>query len=165
MTQSMPPEAARMMTEALRQSMPNLKTQAQFTAFMLAFDSFRLLCDSIFSNDRSREEDARAAFEQAIAAIQTATELGAKFEEIPLESRSTAANPFTQPPVQFQEYDIQKKLLAELTRITSIEDLRQWYDSTKPQRDQVVSQTLRNVLLDRIRQKKELLLRKGDPSS
>lgn len=160
MTQPMPPDAAQMMAQALRQSMPGMKTQAQFTSFMLAFDSFRLLCDSICSGDRAREADARDAFEKAIGAVRTSTELGKKFEEIPEESRGTASNPFVQPPNQFQEYDIQKKLMGELGRIVTRDELNKWYTETKPERDRVVSQTLRNVLIDSIREKKDALERK-----
>lgn len=154
-------DMASVMAEALKQSMPNLKTQGQFTAFMLAFDSFRLLCDSVCSRDKEMETQARVAFEKAIDAVRTSTELTGKFEEIPEENRGSASNPFTQPPAEFHEYDIQKKLLGELNFIVSIEALNEWYLQTKSDRDRVVSQTLRNVLLDSIRRRRETLQNKA----
>lgn len=152
------------MAQALRQSMPSMKTQAQFTAFMATFDSLRLLCDSICSEDTAREAQSRETFERALGAVRTATELGRKFEDIPVESRGTASNPFTNPPTEFSEYDIQKKLLSELSRITGKGELNEWYVATKANRDRVVSQTLRNVLMDSIREKNSVLERTGESS-
>jgi hypothetical protein len=77
--------------------------------------------------------------------------------EIPETDRSSSSSLFTQPPVNFQEYDVQKKLLVEIERITTIEELNMWYVKTKSERDRVISQTLRNILMDSIRERKNYL--------
>lgn len=151
------PDMMHLMAEALRQQMPSLKTQAQFTAFMLSFDSFRLLMDSVFSANQEREAQARDAFEKSIQAARDITDLSKKFEEVPQEHRTKASEAFTSPPTQFGEYDVQKKLLAELGAISTFDDLNTWYQTTKPEHDKVVTPALRNVLFDAIRAKRNAL--------
>jgi hypothetical protein len=146
-----PPDA---MAEVLRQSIPSMKSQAQFTAFAIAFDSFRLLLDSIFSGNVSGEVEAKATLEKALEAARTATDITNKYEEVPEENRGKASTEFTAAPYAFGEYDIQKRLLGELTTIITTADLNTWYQTTKVDRDKVVTQSLRNILMDSIRQKK-----------
>lgn len=146
-----PPDA---MAEVLRQSIPSMKSQAQFTAFAIAFDSFRLVLESIFSGNVQGEVEAMSTLQQALEAARTATDITNKYEEVPEENRGKAATEFTTPPYAFGEYDIQKRLLGELTRITTSSDLNSWYLATKEDRDKVVTQSLRNILMDSIRQKK-----------
>lgn len=155
-------DTSRIMAEALRAQMPGLKTQAQFTAFMIGFDSFRLLMDAVFTRNPEREAQARDAFEKALLAARQATDISEKFQEIPTESRTAASNPFTQPPQQFFEYDIHKKLMAELENIDSAEKLTAWYQANKEDRDRIISQTLRNTLIDSIRAKRLSFEKKGD---
>lgn len=137
--------------------MPDLKSQVQFTAFMAGFDSFRLLCNSIFANDPALETQAMEAFEKSLDAMRVATRLSKQFQEIPAEERSPSANQFIETPLQFTEYDSQKKLLMELSRIATTEALNAWYQTTKEERDKIVSQALRNVLFDAIRSKRDAL--------
>lgn len=138
--------------------MPDLKSQVQLTAFMAGFDAFRLWCNSIFSNDPVLEAQATGAFEKSLEAMRVATRLNKQFQEIPVEERSPSANQFIETPLQFTEYDSQKKLLMELSRISTTEALNAWYTSTKEERDKIVSQTLRNVLFDAIRSKRNALV-------
>jgi hypothetical protein len=153
----LPPEANQLFAQALRQSMPNLKTQAQLTAFMIGFDAFRQYFDALCSGSPELEELTRGTLDRAIEMAKDATQLARKIEEIPPEMRGPASSSLVQPPVEFEEVDIQKKLLIELERITTLTELQGWYLSTREARDRVVSQPLRNVLLDRIRGKKEAL--------
>lgn len=146
-----PPNA---MAEVLRQSIPSMKSQAQFNVFAIAFDSFRILLESIFAGNVQGESEARATLEKALEAARTATDITNKYEEVPEENRGKAATEFTTAPYAFGEYDIQKRLLGELTTITNSADLNSWYLSTKEDRDKVVTQSLRNILMDSIRQKK-----------
>jgi hypothetical protein len=149
-----PPDA---MAEVLRQSIPSLKSQAQFTAFAIAFDAFRLLMEGIFSGNPKGESEAMQTFLKALEAAKTATDITNKYEEIPEENRGKASAEFTQPPHVFGEYDIQKKLLTELANITTLAELNAWYLGTKIERDSVVTQSLRNVLMDTIRQRNLML--------
>jgi len=151
------PDVMRMMAEAMQKQMPSLKTQAQFTAFMASFDAFRLLMDSIFSQNPTREVECRDVFEKSLKAARDVTEVGAKFEEIPPEHRGKASNPFTQPPSEYHEYDIQKKLLIELQAIKTWDELQDWYTRTKDLQNRVVTQGLRNGLFDAIRLKRNEL--------
>jgi hypothetical protein len=146
------------MADVLKQLLPGIKTQAQLTAFMIAFDSFRVLCEALLEGDKDQEEVGKELLDKALEALRTSSELSAKFAELPEDQKCTsAANSFVSPPVQFLEYDVQKRLLSELSRITTKEELNTWYVSTKGDRDRVVSQSLRNVLMDSIRSKKDQL--------
>lgn len=142
------------MLEALRASLPSLKTQAQFTAFTLGFDALRLTFDAIFSQNENREKQALATLEQAFDVARKSTDLSVKFEEVPAESRGPASNPFTSPPKEFHEYDIQKRLLLELETLNNLEDITVWYETTKGDRNRIVTQSLRNILIDEIRRRK-----------
>lgn len=148
------PEVARVMAEAMRVQMPNLKTQAQFTAFMLMFDSMRLLADSVFAGDQGREAQAREAFETSVKAARDITDLGRQFSEIPEGSRTKASAAFVDPPAQFGEFDVQKRLLMELARIEDLAALNVWYQNTNGDRLKIVTPTLRNVLIDAVRAKR-----------
>jgi hypothetical protein len=154
-----PPNA---MAEVLRQSIPSMKSQAQFNAFAIAFDAFRLIFEAICSGNTQGEAEARTTLDQALDTARTATDITNKYEEVPEENRGKASAEFTQPPHVFGEVDLQKKLLGELSTIIGISELNTWYASTKDERDRVVSQSLRNILMDSIRQKK-LALTGGQP--
>jgi hypothetical protein len=156
-TESLPGNAMNIMAQAMRQSMPELKTQVQFTSFMAGFDAFRLVCNSIFSGDTALETKALEAFDKSLEAMRVATKLSNQFQEIPAEDRSPSAAQFVEAPLQYGEYDTQKKLLSELDRLTSTEELNAWYLGTRDEREKVVSQSLRNILFDQIRNKRDAL--------
>lgn len=158
------PDVARMMAEAMQKQMPSCKTQAQFTAFMTSFDAFRLLMDSVFSLNAPREVECRDIFEKSLKAARDVTEIGEKLNEIPPEQRSKVNSSFTQPPVEYHEYDIQKKLLMELHAINDWESLQKWYADTKDLQNRVVTKPLRDGLFDQIRQKRNALQPKEEGS-
>ncbi len=83
-----------------------------------------------------------------------------RLEEIPEADRSPQARASTAEPKQFLEYDHQKTLLLELGRITSRVSLEAWYTETKPVRDLITDQKLRNELHDAIRAKRNDLAEK-----
>lgn len=153
----LPDNTSQIMAQALRQQMPSLKTQVQFTAFMAGFDAFRLLCNSIFSGDQSMEVQAKVALDKALESMRVATKLSNQFQEIPATERSASSSQFVDPPTRFTEYDSQKELLLELERLSTTDELNSWYLSTKDRREKIVSQELRNVLFDQIRSKRDLL--------
>lgn len=149
-----------MMASVLRSSVPNLKTQAQSTAFMAAFDAFRLTLDAIFAGDELREKQGLDALERALDVARKSTDIGRKLEEVPPEHRGPASAQFINPPTELQEYDTQKKLLVELAGIETVDGLTAWYERTKSERDSIVSQNLRNILLDEVRAKRIALTTK-----
>lgn len=150
----MTPATPEGMLEAVRASVPNLKTQAQLNAYMAAFDALRFTLDAIYAQDELREKAAREALDKAFDVARKATDIGKKLEDVPPEERGPASAMFTKPPAEFQEYDVQKRLLVELEGLTALTDLSEWYERTKEDRDRVVSQSLRNVLIDAIRNKR-----------
>lgn len=139
--------------EALKSQLPGLKTQAQLNAFMVGFDTLRLIMSSIFQGDLESEMKGREALEQVFDLARASTDLGNQFAEVP-EAAQTASNSFVQPPTSIREYDIQRKLLSELEGLKTTQELTEWYTRTREERDQIVSQVLRNGLLDSIRSKK-----------
>jgi hypothetical protein len=143
------------MAQAMRKSIPELRTQVQFTAFMAGFDAFRFMCNSIFGSHSSLEEQAKEALDKSFEAMRVATKLSNQFQEIPAEDRSPSSNQFIENPLQFSEYDTQKKLLSDLNQVTSTIGLNEWYQRTKDDREKVISQSLRNILFDAIRCKRD----------
>ena len=150
---------SQIMAQAMKQQMPALKTQVQFTAFMAGFDAFRLFCNSIFSGDQTLEQQAKDALDRSFDAMRVATKLSNQFQEIPATERSASSSQFVDPPTRFTEYDVQKKLLLELSQVSTTDELNNWYARSKDERERVVSQSLRNVLFDEIRTKRDLLSR------
>jgi hypothetical protein len=148
------PDPNQMMVEALRMSMPGLKTQAQFTAFMATFDALRALANSIFEGNKEAATQAQAALNQGIEALRLATDITRRLEEVPEAASGKGAEEFKKPPAQFGEYDVQRRLLMELETVDGLDTLALWYQQSKKDIDSVVSQTLRNTLVDAIRAKK-----------
>lgn len=143
-----------MVMQALRQTMPGIKTQAQFNAFMAAFDALRVTVNSLCEGDAVKAAEGRKALDMALDLAAKVTQVTEQLRDVPEAATSKAAEEFKKPPAEFGEYDVQRKLLTELEAITSDADLTEWYARTKEQRDSVKSQTLRNALIDAIRNKK-----------
>jgi hypothetical protein len=160
MLQSIPEPATaetdpeRIMVDLLKRQMPGIKTQAQYDAVVGAMDVLRLLLNAVLEQDWTKEMEAMEALKLAIDATRKATELTDKLEEVPEASDSEAAEKFKQPPAQFQEQEVQAHLLEELAVIQRLETLNSWYAETRERRDQIVTQSLRDTLLDKIRKKK-----------
>lgn len=149
-----PEEAGHMLVEAMRATMPGLRTQAQFNAFMVAFDALRMTANAIFEGDAQKTSQGEDAVRTAIAALKQATDVSAKLRDVPEAATSKAAEDFKRPPVQFGEREAQKRLLDDLDGVRNLEDLEAWYARNRTDLDRVVSPTLRNVLFDTIRAKK-----------
>jgi hypothetical protein len=140
-----------MMLTAMRQQIPNLKTQAQFNLFMKSFDALRHTLNSAFGLDKEGYEKGKEALNMALDMALKISEVVQKLQETPEAATSKAAEEFKQPPREFQEYDVQKGLLIELETLTSAEELQRWYDNNRARIDCVVSASLRNELFDTIR--------------
>jgi hypothetical protein len=142
-----------MLLEALKAQVPGIKTQAQLNAFLAAFDSLRLVVSCIFNGDEKGEENALLVLKQTLDLAKKVTDLSNKYAEVP-EAAQGVSNSFTQAPNNLGEYDTQKRLLTELEEVKDLSQLTEWYARTKDDREKVVSQVMRNVLLDAIRAKK-----------
>lgn len=143
-----------MMLNAMRQQIPNLKTQAQFNLFMKSFDTLRHTLNAAFGLDKEGYEKGKEVLDLALNSAFQISEVVQKLQETPEAATSKAADEFKQPPREFQEYDVQKGLLVELEALTSAEELQRWYDSNRARIDCVVSASLRNELFDTIRKVK-----------
>jgi len=145
------------MLNAMRQQIPNLKTQAQFNVFMASFDALRHTLNSAFGQDRPAFEKAKGVLNQALDAAFQISSIVEQLRTTPEAATSAAAAEFKNPPREFEEYDVQKSLLVELGTKLTVADLQNWYDSNRARIDTVVSQTLRNELFDAIRNRKHEL--------
>jgi hypothetical protein len=150
-----------MMADAVQKQMPGCRTQAQFNTFRTAFDAFRVTLNAIFEGDKGKEAEGRKLLDLAFTAAAQATDISNKLRDVPEAATSKDAEEFKKPPSEFSEYDTQRRLLAELEGCTSVEQLTTWYESTKPARDSIRSQTLRNILMDTIRSRKLELAEKA----
>jgi hypothetical protein len=140
--------------QALQQQLPALKSQAQFNTFQAAFEAFRGVMNAIFEDLSPNEEASKKALDMAFEAARTATRLTHQLTEVPEASTSKLAEDFKQPPAEFGEYDEQRKLLSEVEHINGLKNLTDWWTTNRVRIDRVKSASLRNPLLDAIREKK-----------
>jgi hypothetical protein len=147
-----------MMAEMLRKQMPGIKTQAQYDAVVGSLDAVRLVVNAILEGGGSKEAEARQALEMTFTVLAKATEVTNKLEDSPEAASSPAAEKFKAPPAQFQEQEVYSKLMGELETLGTLDALNFWYGQTKPERDRVVTQSLRNSLMDSIRAKRNGLV-------
>lgn len=141
----------------IQQQMPALKSQAQYDAVSGTLQAVQHLINSILESSKLREQEAAKALDLSLEALRTATELTLKLEEVPEAVSSSAGDAFKNPPAQFSEVELVGELLSQLLDHATVEDLNQWYANTKEQRDKVVTQSLRNELLDAIRRRRNQL--------
>lgn len=148
------PDFNQAMIGAMKQQMPNLKTQAQFDLVMRVFEAVQLYLNASFGGDDQGAAHARAALNQG---LDLAPKLGVMAEEA-AKSPEIPVNPaYTEEPRQFTEEASYEQLMKELDGIGSAEQLQQWYGAHKEEMDRIVSQGLRNKLFDRIRDRKKEL--------
>lgn len=148
------------MMKMLAMQVPNMKTQAQFNAFMGCFDALRSTLNAYFGKQTAAAEMARKVLNDALDMAQQITEMGEKLNEIPDDAKSEAAKDFTKPPRELHEYDTCKQLLGELEGISTSDALKKWYADSRETIDQVVSVKPRNELMDTIRAKRNELAAK-----
>jgi hypothetical protein len=152
------PEA--MMMQMLKQQVPSIRTQMHLNTFIGAFDALRVTIDGYYTGNIEQALKAREALDKALDMARDVKMVVERLEEIPEADRSPQARASTAEPKQFLEYDHQKTLLLELGRITSRVSLEAWYTETKPVRDLITDQKLRNELHDAIRAKRNDLAEK-----
>jgi hypothetical protein len=151
------PSSDQAMLGMMQAQIPNMKTQAQFNVFMVAFDALRGTLNAYFGGQKAGAEIARDALNKALDMAAKVTDIAESLKEIPEGQRSDEANTFTSPPVQLHEYDEHRSLLLELAGIKTYAELQQWYLDTEVRRSKVVSQNLRNELFDNVRLRREEL--------
>lgn len=136
----------------VRAALPGVKTQAQYDACACAVEATRVVLAAIHSGDAAHEAEARKALEVALEAARKAVELSRKLDDEP-EVAPGSADVFRRTPAEFEERDISVRLLSELQAIATAEELQRWYAATRGDRERVISQALRNDVLDAVRAK------------
>jgi len=148
----------KLINELLKSQFPQLKNQAQYNAVLNLFEAVRLTLNSIFEGNQAKTAEGRKAVDMAFELALKVSDITQKLDEVPESATSPAANEFKTPPAQFTEHDVQRELLTELQDINYLDDLTIWYARSKDRRDKIVSQFLRNTLMDAVRAKKLDLL-------
>lgn len=146
--------ANRALAAVLRETFPPDVTQAQYDAFLVAFDALAMLAAGSFARDPGRITQGREALAKACATFDEITKVAEKLREVPEAAISPAAERFKTAPVEFTEGGTHERLLRELNGISDRDELERWYASRRGDLDRVVSPALRNVLFDAIRAKK-----------
>jgi len=150
-------EVDRGFIEMIQASMPAIKSQAQFNAFLASFEALRGVMNAIFARDTQNEKAYTEALLKSLQAAKQTTELTEKLQDVPDAAESKLADEFKKPPRQFGEYDIQRALMTELAQIDSLDNLTRWWAENRGRIDEVVSPSLRNPLIDAVREKKSKL--------
>jgi hypothetical protein len=140
--------------KALQQQLPSVKSQAQFNTFQAAFEAFRAVMNSIFESQPPVEKVARETLDQAFEAARMATRLTHQIADVPEAATGKLAEDFKTAPLEFGEYDVQRALLTELAQLKSLQELTEWYHGNRSRIDCVKSASIRNPLLDTIRERK-----------
>ena len=140
--------------QALKTQMPGIKTQAQFNAFMAAFDALRATLNAIFTGDADTATQGRKALDKAFELAEVVSRVSEQLKDVPEAATSKVAEEFRTPPAQFHEYDLHKELTAELQVMGSLKELNVWYGANRDRIDRVMSPSLRNTLFDAIREKR-----------
>lgn len=150
-------EHARLFMKALQDQLPALKSQGQFTAFQASFEAFRAVVNGILTQNTAAEAAGKEALSKALETLRMATHLTRKLEEVPEAATSPAAEDFKKPPTAFTEYDKQRALLSELAKINDLPSLGIWWTENRKRIDEVQTPSLRNPLIDAVRDKQETL--------
>ena len=145
--------------EAMKRQLPGLKTKAQVTAFMASFEAYREVVNVLLGSSGGDEIQAMGVLHTSFDLIRKATEIGNKLRDVPEAASSNASADFREEgvPTNYEEYDKQRKLLSELEGLKTMESLSLWWTTNRKRIDEVTTATLRNPLLDAIREKKDSL--------
>ena len=149
--------------EALKTQLPGLKTKAQMTAFMASFEAYRAMVNAILEGNHEHEAKAQEALITSFEVIRKATEISNMLRDVPEAAASIESDDFRAEPTQWGEYDKQRKLLSELEGLKTSDDLADWYKTNRKRIDEVMTATLRNPLLDAIREKRGKLISESKP--
>jgi hypothetical protein len=145
------------MVRLIRHQMPNLKTDAQFKIFVAAFDALAMTLNCYFGAEAVQGNMAKGVLDQVLSVASQLPSMAEQVAEMPGDERSAAAASLVTSVTLPQEQQGQAQLLDELSKLTSIEELGQWYTSSRERFSHVTTQALRNDLFDAIRAKKHAL--------
>lgn len=146
------------LADALKQQMPNLKTQAHFDVAVSAMEALQLTLNAAFGGDVEMAQKAKGALDQTISLAHRLAGISEQLQDPEVASAVTNRD-FVEPPrgSSEQEQKTVDRLLSELPDIKDTTHLNQWYAAHRSAMDRVMSQSLRNRLFDEIRKKKASL--------
>ena len=154
---SLTPEQQAELLLSWKKQIPALTSGVQVQAVLAAYDAFRFVVNSLLSEDKAKEAEARTTLETAFDVTKKITGVLGQLKDVPEAATGTQASSFSKPMVQ--EDELQAELLAELSAFTDLDAMVSWYASNRSRIDDVKTPSLRNPLIDTIRAKKVTLSR------
>lgn len=146
---------AQIVEAAIRQAVPNCKTQAHFDLILNAWQALQVYVNAAYGFDRETAGKARAGLDRL---LDLAPQLAATHEKLEDHPEATTNRNFVEPAKEMTEFETMYQLLLELNAITSKPELDAWYERSKPLMNRIVTQKLRNEVFDSVRAKKRALL-------
>jgi hypothetical protein len=148
-------DPVKVLEAAIKQAVPNCKTQAHFDLILNAWQALQLYINAAYGFDQETAAKAREGLNRL---LDLAPQLAATHEKLEDNPEATTNRDFIEPPKQTTEAEAQRRLMAEVDKISSLSDLNAWYAAFKPLIDHsIVTRRLRDELLDAIRAKKAAL--------
>jgi hypothetical protein len=145
---------AQMIEDAIKQAIPNCKTQAHFDLILHAWQALQIYINAAYGFDQDSAAKAREGINRL---LDLAPQLAATHQKIEEHPEATTNRDFVDPPRQTTEVLTQQVLLAELSGIAGMDELETWYRASRGRMASIASQRLRNELFDAIREKKHRL--------
>lgn len=153
-------DAKESLVEHLKAHVPNLKTEAQFDMALAAFELLQVIvsksCDPLEALAYQEGingppvANLRGRLQKLLETLGKTNEMAEKIQEIPPEERSKTQKAYVSPPFTFLESDVAAELVAALSKMSTEEDIKQWYAANKAVIDSL-KVNARNKVFDAIR--------------
>jgi hypothetical protein len=137
--------------DALIKTLRGVKSQAQYDAIAAVLKATLSVVEGTLSGEATNR--SLRAMDLSFDALEKATELTLKLEDVPEAATSKAAEAFKTPPAQFTEGGVVETLKQELSTLTTATAVQEWYQrqATKDALATIVTPALRNEIMDPIR--------------
>lgn len=145
---------AEIVEAAIKQEMPNCKTQAHFDLVLQSWEILKAYLNAAFSLDLETAVKAREGLNRLLDLAPQVAQAHQKLEESP---EATTNRDYVDAPKQVTEQSNQERLLVQLSAIENLTQLNTWYKTCRPIMDGIVNHKLRDQLFDAVREKKKAL--------
>lgn len=137
--------------DALIKAVRGVKSQAQYDAVAAVLRSTVATIEETLTGASTNR--SLRAMDLSFDALEKATDLTLKLEDVPEAATSKFAEAFKTPPAQFTERGVVDALKQELSTLTTASTVQEWYQrqATKDALATIVTPTLRNEIMDPIR--------------